>query len=133
MQRSSGHGYVKVYWKGNQLIVEPESIFNVEGLIEASRVINAQVDKKPVENWIRVIHFKKNDIVGPVDGAKYIVESVQYSADNGCQRICVIGGNPLNKKGYQAVCDSVGIDVSFYESLETFEQDISIQKAQTSA
>jgi hypothetical protein len=30
---SAKHGDVKVYWKGNQLIVEPESIFNVEGLI----------------------------------------------------------------------------------------------------
>lgn len=118
MAYSSSHGEVKAYWKGNQLIVEPTNTFNIDGIIAATDVVKKLVDARPVQSWIRVVHFRTETTAGPVEGAKYIVESFQYSRDNGCKFVCVVGGNALNKEGFVRVCKAVGLPLYFFEQLE---------------
>ena len=125
MAFTSGHGNVSAYWKGNLLIVEPESTFNVEGIIEAGETIKAVIDQVRPKEWIRVIHFRHENIVGPVEGAKYIVESLQYSQQKGCSLVCVAGGNAMNKEGYKRVCEVVGLPVHCFDSLVEAEAFIS--------
>ena len=127
MAFSAGHGNVKVYWQGHLLIIEPESTFNVEGLIRAANQVKHLVETRSVREWIRVIYFRNTDIVGPVDGARYIIESVQHSRDNGCKMICVVGGNAMNRKGYNEVGAALGLPVHCFEDMSKLDEFVSKQ------
>ena len=121
MAYSSSHGEVKVYWKDKLLIVEPKAAFNVDGIVSAAKVIKQHIDERKVAEWVRVVLFRSEMIVGPVDGAKYIVESFQYSRENGCKLVCVVGGNAINKDSFTKICEVTDLPLYFFDKLEDVE------------
>ena len=125
MPFSSSHGDVNAYWKGKLLIVEPKSTFNVDGIIAAANTIKQLVDERNQEEWVRVVVFGSEMIVGPVEGAKYIVDSFQYSRENGCKLVCVVGGNAINKDSFTKICEVVDLPLYFFDKLEDLELFIS--------
>lgn len=123
--KSSKHGEVKAYWKGNILVVKPMNTFNLDGMIAAVNEVKKVVDQHPPGKWARVVMFSDENVVGPVDGAKYIVESFQYSRERGCSVICLIGGNAINKEGLSRVCAAVDLPLYQFSNLDEVEKFVS--------
>jgi hypothetical protein len=118
MSSTSAHGHIKVYWLDNMLIVEPNSAFNIEGIMASIKEIKQLVDTRAVDKWARIILFKNAAALGPVDSLEPIVKSFQYCALNGCQLISIVGGSALNIEGYTKVSEYVNLPIHFFDSLD---------------
>lgn len=117
MSGYSAHGDIKVYWLDNMLVVEPNSAFNIEGIVASIRIIKELIDNRKADKWARIIWFKNTVTLGPVDAMELVVESFQYCALNGCQFICIVGGSVLNKESYTQISMHVNLPIHFFDSL----------------
>ena len=117
MPKTSAHGDIKIYWLENMLVVEPSSVFNIEGIMASIKTIKQLIDTRIVGKWARIIFFQNTKTLGPVGGLELIIESFQYCALNGCQLITIVGGNAINKESYIQISEHINLPVYFFDSL----------------
>ncbi|WP_449356063.1 hypothetical protein [Alishewanella longhuensis] len=113
----AAHGDGNVYWQDNNLYVEPESLFNLEGTLHFNKKIESVVKLKPVEVWCRIEIFKNIDTLGPIDAIPGLVNNFIHSKNNGCTLVCVVCGNLVMREHIESACKIAQLDSIEFTSI----------------
>lgn len=113
-----GHGGGSVYWQDNNLYVEPESLFNLEGSLLFNEKIESVIKLKPVEFWCRIEIFKSVDTLCSMDAISHLINNFIHSRNNGCKLVCIVCGNVVTREIINSSCKAAKLDSIEFQSIE---------------
>lgn len=111
------HGNYTVYWKQQALFVEPSGCFNLEGALRLNKIIEDTVETCRSKQWTRLEIFKDINTLGPETAHNELKNNFFHSKKNGCELVCIVGGNLLMRETIIKICHMIHLSVCEVDTL----------------